>query len=164
MRCASIAFLSLFLAACGAEGVDPNSDHGPGTGGDPEPDPGADALTETEQELLATINAERTSRGLSAVVLRDDLICSAQHHSLDIGEHQVCSHDDSDGSGPGERVEACGGSGWSGEIVACGQTTPRDAVDGWLGSPGHNAIMLDPDQKTIGVAMSNNYWTAIFDK
>jgi uncharacterized protein YkwD len=125
---------------------------------------GDGSLSATEEDLLATINQERTSRGLSAVTLNDDLLCAARHHSEDIGARMVCSHDDADGSGPGERVEACGGGGWSGEIVACGQTTPRAAVDGWLGSPGHNAIMLDPDQVEIGVAMHGNYWTAIFDR
>jgi uncharacterized protein YkwD len=140
----SVCVVSLILVACGGDSTD--------------------ALTAIEQDLLATINEERTSRGLTPVALRDDLVCSAQHHSADIGGRQECSHDDADGSGPGDRVKDCGGSGWSGEIVACGQTTPRQAVDGWLKSPGHNAIMLDPGQRTVGVAMSDNYWTAIFDK
>jgi len=126
--------------------------------------PGAEALSPVEQNLLATINGERTSRGLTPVELRDDLVCAAQHHSHDIGERKVCSHESSGGSGPGERVKVCSGSGWSGEIVACGQTTPRQAVDGWLDSPGHKAIMLDPDQRLVGVAMHGNHWTAIFDK
>jgi uncharacterized protein YkwD len=155
MRCLSISItLASFvlLAAC-TGGTDPAP-----------PDPGAGALSPTEQTLLATINGERTSRGLTPVVLRDDLVCAAHHHSMDIGSRSECSHNDADGSGPGERVSACGGPGWSGEIVACGQTTPREAVDGWLGSPGHKAIMLDPDQRQVGVAMYGNYWTAIFGK
>lgn len=139
----SFVLVSFLLVACG--------------GGD-------SSLSATEDELLATINAERTSRGLSPVALRDDLLCAAQDHSADIGGREVCSHEGASGAGPGERVDACDGSGWSGEIVACGQTTPRQAVDGWLNSPGHRGIMLDADQKTIGVAMSNNYWTAVFDK
>lgn len=48
--------------------------------------------------------------------------------------------------------------------MACGHTTPRAAVDGWLGSEGHREIMLDPDQVSIGVGMHNNYWAAVFDK
>jgi len=128
------------------------------------PDPGAANLSPEEKGVLDEINEERTSRGLTAVVIADDLECAARVHSKDIGEHEACSHDDSDGSGPGERVEACDGSGWSGEIVACGQTTPREAVNGWLGSPGHKRIMLDPDQKKVGIAMHNNYWTAVFRK
>ncbi len=143
----SVCLVSL-LVACGGDG---------GGGGDP-------SLSAIENELLATINGERTSRGLSPVTLRDDLLCAAADHSADIGSREVCSHDSAGGGGPGDRVDACDGGGWSGDIVACGQTTPRDAVDGWLNSPGHRSIMLDGDQKTVGVAMSNNYWTAVFDK
>ena len=152
MRCFSISIclLSLLVVACD-DGTAP-------------PDPRADALSQIEQDLLVTINGERTSRGLPYVVLREDLICAAQHHSKDIGERRACSHNGADGSGPGERVKACNGGGWAGEIVACGQQTPRQAVDGWLNSPGHKGIMLDPDQKEVGVAMFGNHWTAIFDK
>ncbi len=132
--------------------------------GNETPDPGVENLAPDEKGVLEEINVERRSRGLSAVVLADDLECAARHHSMDIGERGECSHDDADGSGPGERVEACNGNGWSGEIVACGQTTPRQAVDGWLGSPGHKAIMLDPDQKSVGVAMHQHFWTAVFRK
>ena len=70
----------------------------------------------------------------------------------------------SDGSSPTTRVQDCSGSGWSGEIVACGQGTARSAVDAWIGSPGHNEIMFTPGQQYIGVAMYNNFWTAIFDR
>jgi uncharacterized protein YkwD len=35
-------------------------------------------------------------------------------------------------------------------------------VSSWLGSPGHNAIMLAPSQVIVGVAMVENHWTAIF--
>ncbi len=127
-------------------------------------DPGAGALSPEARGVFEAINEERTRRGLEPVTLRDDLVCSAAKHSEDIGERQACSHDGADGGGPGDRVESCGGSGWSGEIVACGQTTPREAVDGWLDSPGHKAIMLDPDQRRVGVGMHNHYWTAIFHK
>jgi uncharacterized protein YkwD len=121
-------------------------------------------LSADEQGVLAEINRQRTMRGLSTVALRDDLVCAAKDHSADIGERQECTHDSANGDDPGDRVDACGGDGWSGEIVACGHGTPVDAVQGWIDSPGHNAIMFDPDQKKVGVAMHNNYWTAIFDK
>jgi uncharacterized protein YkwD len=60
-------------------------------------------------------------------------------------------------------VVTCGGGGWSGEIIACGQGTPRAAVDAWINSPGHNAIMFGATKREVGVAMTDNYWTAIFD-
>jgi len=131
----------------------------------PDANPDYSTLSAEEQDLFDTINAERVALGLVAVELRPDLICAASRHSADIGTTRTCGHTGSDGSGPGDRVAACpGGAGWSGEIVACGQTTPRSAVDAWIGSPGHNAIMFDSGQRYIGVAMYNNYWTAIFDR
>lgn len=128
------------------------------------PDAMPTGLAPEVQELFEIINAERATRGLVQVELRDDLVCAAARHSQDIGERSACTHDGSDGSGPGDRVADCGGPGWSGEIVACGYTTPRDAADGWIGSPGHNAIMFDDGQRAIGVGMHNFYWTAIFDR
>ncbi len=129
------------------------------------PDAGPDytMLSPQEQELFEIINAERVALGLGTVQLRTDLNCAAARHSQDIGTTQTCTHTGSDGSSPSTRVQDCGGAGWSGEIVACGQGTPRSAVDAWIGSPGHNAIMFTPGQQYIGVAMHNNFWTAIFD-
>lgn len=146
-------------------------DAAPASGADatplPPPDASPDytALSPQEQELFDTINAERVAMGLVAVELRPDLNCAATRHSADVGATQTCTHTGSDGSSPGDRVAGCpGGAGWSGEIVACGQGTPRSAVDAWIGSPGHNAIMFDAGQRYIGVAMFNNFWTAIFDR
>lgn len=129
----------------------------------PDADPGAATLSPQEQELHRLINEERVARGLQPVELRPDLNCAAARHSQDIGATGSCTHTGSDGSSPGTRVADCSGSGWTGEIVACGQGTPRAAVDAWIGSAGHNAIMFTPGQRFIGVAMHNNFWTAIFD-
>jgi len=178
-------FLALCLAAAGCRGslealgdgsdVDAGSsdnsgsDGGAGPAADANPSPAPDAEPEEdplgveERALLDTINEERRSRGLGEVVLRNDLTCAAARHSLDIGTTGSCGHTGSDWSSPGDRVSACEGPDWSGEIVACGQSTARDAVDAWIYSPGHNAIMFDGAQRYAGVAMHQNYWTAIFD-
>jgi len=168
--------LALAAAACSGTLDDDDDDGLPG-GADADPNtPDADPavqpdaspdylmLTGEEQALFDTINAERVERGLGTVALRADLNCAAKRHSNDVGTTQTCSHTGSDGSDPGTRVADCGGAGWTGEILACGQTTPQQAVDGWIGSPGHNAIMFTPGQRFIGVGMHNNFWTAIFDQ
>ena len=183
--CLAAALLAA-LACSGDITTDPGGDDGPDAAGSagrpdarpgdppapdaaapPAPDatpPGYDSLSADEQALFDTINAERMAAGQGAVALRADLICAAARHSADIGSTGQCTHTGSDGSSPGDRVAACSGPGWSGEIVACGQGSARAAVDAWLGSPGHNAILLDGGQRFIGVAMHNNYWTAIFDR
>ncbi len=170
-----VAGLALAVGCGGTVDLGDDAESGTGgdsTGGDGDgtpdpggPPPGSNGLTDTEIELFETINAERVAMGLPAVELRDDLNCAARVHSDDIGVRRACTHTGADGSSPGDRVAACpNGAGWSGEIVACGQGTPRAAVDGWIGSPGHNAIMFDPNQRRIGVAMHENFWTAIFDR
>jgi endoglucanase len=114
-------------------------------------------------KLYTEINAERASR--SATVLPEDeaLRCAAAKHAADIGARGVCSHTGADGSSFVDRVAACGGNIRSGgEIIACGQTAPRIAVDAWLNSPGHAAIMLNPGQTKMGGGVANNYWVVVF--
>lgn len=115
--------------------------------------------------LLDTINKERRARSLPALVEKSELTCAAAKHSKDIGVRKVCTHTGKDGSNPGARINSCGlkPMAW-GEIVACGQKTPRAAVDGWLNSPGHRAIMLSRTYKYFGGGMTNNYWTVAFSK
>ena len=162
-----IGMVALMLLSFGCDGNWPGNiapdpiDNVPtgGTGG-----VGDSQLGNELEELANAINFERTSRGLDPVALEVELNCAAERHSDDIGAAGICSHDGTDGSGPSERVSDCGGSGWSGEIVACGQRTPASAVQGWLDSPGHRAIMLEPSQRTMGVGVHQFHWTAVFDR
>ena len=119
------------------------------------------ATPETLQGLADAINAARKSRGLGEVAVELALNCAAKRHADDIGERKACTHTGADGSSPWDRARDCGTSA-DGEIVACGQGTPKAAVDAWTLSPGHAAIMYAPNQTVIGVGMLNNYWVAIF--
>lgn len=116
-------------------------------------------------ELLNIINQERTKRGLKALTQKSELVCAATRHSKDIGARRVCTHTGRDGSNPGTRIAACGlrPMGW-GEIVACGQRTPRAAVDAWIRSPGHAAIMFSRSYTYFGDGMLNYYWTVAFSR
>lgn len=49
-----------------------------------------------------------------------------------------------------------------GEIIAMGYNTAADVVQGWLDSPPHKAIMLDPRYTEIGSGFLNGYWTVQF--
>jgi uncharacterized protein YkwD len=116
-------------------------------------------------ELLNTINQERVKRRLPALKEKAELTCAAVKHSKDIGTRRVCSHTGKDGSNAIKRIASCGltASAW-GEIVACGQTTPRAAVNAWIKSPSHNAIMFSSSYRYFGGGMTNNYWTVVFTK
>lgn len=116
-------------------------------------------------ELLTTINQERVKRGLPKLIEKSELNCAASKQADYIGSRKICSHTGAGGSSPGDRIKSCGlrPLAW-GEIVACGQRTPRAAVDAWIKSPGHNAIMFSKTYRYFGGAMSNNYWTVVFTK
>ena len=107
--------------------------------------------------LVRAINAARTSRGLNEVAVELALNCAAKRHA----DEKICGHTGSDGSSPWDRAKSCGTSA-DGEIVACGQLSPQAAVDAWTQSPGHAAIMYDPNQTVIGVGMVDNFWVALF--
>jgi len=116
---------------------------------------------DTVAQLVIEINRARASRGLSQITVEDKLTCAAQRHANDVGVKRSCSHSGSDGSSPWARASGCGTSA-DGEIIACGQGTPKQAVDAWTNSPGHAAIMYDRNQSVVGAAMVNNYWVVIW--
>lgn len=47
----------------------------------------------------------------------------------------------------------CGSTAGSGANVAGGYTTPRDAVRGWMRSPGHRATLLGAAYTQIGIGV-----------
>ena len=113
------------------------------------------------KKLVNMINAERKSRGLHALKIDPKLNCAAEMHSKDVGPKKLCQHNGTDGSSPWDRAKKCGTSA-SRENIACGQRTPRAAVDAWLKSPGHFKNMMAKDINYIGVGEANFYWTNIF--
>ena len=119
--------------------------------------------SELVKSLLAEINKARVSKGLYKLSIDPGLSFAAQGHSDDLGPKKGCSHTGSSGSTPWTRAESCGTSA-TGEIIACGWPTPAKAVEEWSLSPGHAAIMFDPDNKYFGAGTNNNFWTAMFRK
>ena len=73
-------------------------------------------------------------------------------------------------STPQQRVSR-GGYAWSisGENLALGRMTAREAVDGWLASPGHCANIMEPRFRETGIALAvgrasdrPTYWVQVF--
>lgn len=120
---------------------------------------------QASDDILSTINRERAKRGLKTLSTLLLLNCAAQTHANDIGTRKVCTHTGRDGSSFVTRAKRCGYSLTSGgEIVACGQTSAKAAVDAWIKSPGHYAIMMDSNQKYFGAGEKNNYRVVVFSK
>lgn len=113
------------------------------------------------KRMVNLINKERKAKGLHALKVDPKLNCAAQMHSDDIGPKRLCQHEGTDGSSPWDRAERCGTRAFA-ENVACGQGTPRQAVDGWLNSPGHYKNMMNEKLEFIGLGVNNNFWTNIF--
>ncbi len=97
------------------------------------------------------------------------LASAAQKHSDDMVQGDFFSHDGSDGSDLGQRVRSVGYHyRVIGENIAAGQLTVDEAVDGWVGSPGHCANLMNPQFKEVGIACTQDgstefgqYWTMV---
>jgi uncharacterized protein YkwD len=118
--------------------------------------------------MLCLINDERARNGLQPVQLYLNLWGASTPHKVladnswnhlnDLiahGQTGNSPHNGSDGSTPEQRMAAYGNgaSYWrTGEIVVYTSSgTPRSAFDWWMNSPGHRALILDPEFNQIGV-------------
>lgn len=111
--------------------------------------------------VIDEINTQRVEAGLAKLDEDTSLDCAAKAHADDAGKTLVCGHTGSDGSSPWDRAKACNNTEANGEVIACGQTSAKDAVAAWMASPGHHAIIMNPSAVAAGAAMFNNYWVVV---
>lgn len=105
--------------------------------------------------VLGLINQQRAANGCGPVSTNGQLSSAAARHAKDMLASGVKGHDGSDGSTSQSRVADVGYPGTWAEIVYWGfggGGTPQAAVDWWMNSPGHRAIMLNCDFKAVGVS------------
>jgi uncharacterized protein YkwD len=102
--------------------------------------------------------------------LADKLSAAAREHAQDMAKHNMLSHSGSDGSTAAVRVTHQHYT-WRmvGENVASGPTTADEVVAGWLESPHHCEIIMDPRYTEMGIAYtvdpkseSGVYWAQVF--
>jgi uncharacterized protein YkwD len=98
------------------------------------------------------------------------LTAAAQRHANDMLRNGLGGHVGSDGSSPQSRIADSGytRAGRTGEIVYWGTgsaATPGAALDAWMGSPPHRAIILDCGFTAGGFATASdgNKMTAVGD-
>lgn len=124
-----------------------------------------------EAQLLWYINEARSQAGLRPVIEVIDLSAAAKAHSDDMAAAQFRGHAGSDGSLPYERIARTRyrQGGYAGEATAWGFQEAISAVEFWLESPPHRAILLNPIADHMGMARTVNYnapsiwyWTAEF--
>ncbi|WP_170762127.1 CAP domain-containing protein [Ruegeria lacuscaerulensis] len=129
-----------------------------------------------EQEMLALINAERTSRGLNPLQLETRLNDSSEDHSTWMLNTDTFSHTGSGGSSATQRMEGAGfdfsGNWRSGENIAWQSERGADGISddvaqlhqSLMNSPGHRANILNPDYEYIGIGIEEgdyNGWDAV---
>lgn len=114
---------------------------------DSTPDP------EAEEGMLALVNKERTSRGLVALVMDEELRELARAHARDMFKRGYFAHDTPDGKDPFDRMgDANIVFGLAGENLALAPTLDI-AHDGLMNSPGHRANILNGGFRKVGIGV-----------
>ena len=126
-------------------------------------------LTNAARKRARTCGAKRYPA--AAPLAWNAALAKASHaHSKDMADRNYVAHKAKDGTHAGERAQRAGYR-WQriGENIAAGQGSARDAVDGWLSSPGHCANIMNPRFTEMGAAHAVNqdsdlliYWTQVF--
>lgn len=121
--------------------------------------------------MLASVNAQRTSNGLSALCISTKLMVASMRHSTDMAANNFIGHTGSDGSTMAMRITATGYK-WTrvAENVAAGQVNVTTVMNSWMNSAGHRANILG-DYTMFSIAYAYNssstykhYWTQDFAK
>ena len=130
--------------------------------------PSPSGPNEFELEVWRLTNQQRQANGLPDLAWSNELWCAARHHSEDMATNNCFSHYGClDNSSPWQRIADCGYQMTTGgENIAAGYSTPAGVVQGWMGSDGHRANILNPNFREIGVGYVFNqastyghYWT-----
>ncbi len=123
-----------------------------------------------EVAFLGLINQYRAQNGLEPLAMSPTLTTAARDHSLDMGTQNYFDHTGLNGSTFFQRIAAAGyPGGTTAENIFAGGQTAQGAFESWRNSPGHNANMLNPAYKAIGIGRANVpgsdwgwYWTTTF--
>jgi hypothetical protein len=116
---------------------------------------GNPAPSVVERQFVGMLNAERAAQGLAPVEISPAL--------TDIADDYVAYNDQVGGIDHARdapytaRANEAGCGKWDGPVLALGYTTPDGALQGWLSSPGHRAVLLDPEITHIGAGFKNQH-------
>ncbi|MCL1988010.1 MAG: CAP domain-containing protein [Firmicutes bacterium] len=120
--------------------------------------------TEYEKEVMRLINEIRNNHGLQQLVWDDNLGMAARFYTQQLAQLDLASGHNMGSYANGEQgthapsgmrsasheiARVFGGNSIS--SITNTRTTPKDAVNTWMGSPGHRAAILDPNTRTLGV-------------
>ncbi|NPV83022.1 MAG: hypothetical protein HPY46_05515 [Candidatus Aminicenantes bacterium] len=120
-----------------------------------------DAIATREQSASAVrerlydlINEERERAGLNRLERDPRLEEIARKHSLDMARNNFTGHVSPTTGGPDDRLRAAGIQfSYFGENVGQGYVSAEDLHRGFMDSPGHRMILLDPRYTHFGVGV-----------
>lgn len=129
-------------------------------------DPGGTAQV---NEVMAQVNAIRTKAGLRALRADSRLTRAAQQHGCEMRAKGFFAHKSPTTGSVTDRVTRAGYT-WCtvAENLAMGQTSPKQAVQGWMASKGHRRNILNGAVVETGVAVipkgpkGGPYWIQVF--
>ncbi|CAM3812802.1 CAP domain-containing protein [Smaragdicoccus niigatensis] len=121
-------------------------------------------------KVVTLTNNERAKAGCGSLTTSSNLNVVAQGHASDMAINNYFSHNSQNGDTPFDRMRAAGaaGSGYMGENIAWGQTSPEQVVAAWMASAGHRKNILNCNFKGIGIgyavgADGKTYWVQDFN-
>ncbi len=119
-------------------------------------DPGLDARSRLELEVLALVNQRRAEHGLAPLTLDNRLVASAREHAVDMAQGRFCRHQGRDGSRARDRMRRNGYpyNNWAGENIICSRRSAEAMVQWWMQSPPHRRNILHAHFRHIGVGVS----------
>ena len=138
---------------------------------EPKPEPVPDISGQAsahEREVVRLVNIERANGGLHPLTTTSALSNAARDKSKDMVNNKYYDHISPTYGSPYDMMKKYGISySTAGENIARGQFTPNVVVQGWMGSSGHKANIMNPNFNKIGVGywVSNEYptiWTQMF--
>ncbi|HOU41520.1 MAG TPA: PKD domain-containing protein [Promineifilum sp.] len=126
--------------------------------------------TTAAEELYTYLNAARAQFALPPLDYNQTLSAAAQGHAQDKAQFPANPHVGSDGTTSAERFLRVGyGGGFAGEATAWGFADARLAVEFWMNSDSHRALVLNRLATDVGVGYVVDYgteniwhWTAEF--
>ena len=128
----------------------------------PNPIHRADAaeINQMVQEVIRLTNIERAKVGSAPLKYHEKLQQAAMVRAKEISVS--FSHTRPDGRNLSTALDEAGVGGSSGENIAMGYSTPKDVVEGWMNSLGHQAAILTEASAYIGVGIYQNDYGTYF--
>lgn len=118
-------------------------------------------------EYMDLVNTRRISLGLNPLILHEELSQIAQTHSQNMATGKVSFGHTGFTERCNQARDVMSGGNLCGEIVANGQSSPKEVYEAWMNSSGHRQKIEESRYMYTGLGYFKNsegkmYWTQIF--